>query len=116
MIATIAVLLAAMGIAALVAPARILATFGVPVTTVDGRNEVRAVYGGYGIAMAAMLLVAARAPALGPGIVACLAAALAGMALGRLVSAAIDRGAGAWPWFFCALEAIGAVLLASTVL
>jgi hypothetical protein len=115
MIAAVAVLLAAMGVAALVAPARILATFGVAVTTVDGRNEVRAVYGGYGVAMATMLLLLARDPTLGPGIAACLAAALAGMAFGRLVSAAIDRGAGPWPWLFCALEAIGAGLLASTV-
>lgn len=113
MIATVAILFLAMGIAALAAPARILATFGVPVTTVDGRNEVRAVYGGFGVAMAAMLLGAP--PALAPGVAACLAAALAGMAIGRLVSAAIDGGAGVWPWCFCGAELVGAAMLASTV-
>jgi hypothetical protein len=113
MIVTVAVLFLGMGLAALAAPARILATFGVEVTTVDGRNEVRAVYGGFGVAMAAILLVAP--PAFAPGIAACLAAALGGMAVGRLVSAAIDRGAGAWPWFFCAVEIVGAVILLSTI-
>jgi hypothetical protein len=100
-----------MGLAALVAPERILATFGVAVTTADGRNEVRAVYGGFGVAMAAMLGVALDAPQLAPGILACLAAALGGMAGGRLVSAALDRGAGRAPVVFGALEALAAVAL-----
>lgn len=111
----VAASLLAMGLAALAAPARILATFGVPVTTVDGRNEVRAVYGGYGVAMAVMLIVALRMPALAPGVFACLAAALAGMALGRIVSAVVDRPPGPWPWFFCALELLGAAALAAGV-
>ncbi|HEV7732100.1 MAG TPA: DUF4345 family protein [Candidatus Binatia bacterium] len=103
--------LLAMGVAALLAPARILATFGVAVTTVDGRNEVRAVYGGYGVAMAGMLMLALVTPELAPGIFTCLAGALAGMAGGRLVSAAIDRRAGLWPWVFFVLEALGAIVL-----
>ena len=49
-----------MGIAALVAPARILAPFGVTVATADGRSEVRAVYGGFGV-VTGVLLLARRA-------------------------------------------------------
>ena len=48
-----------MGVYALVVPAAILAPFGVPVESPDGRAEVRAVYGGFGIAVAALLGVAA---------------------------------------------------------
>lgn len=101
----------AMGLAALAAPARILATFGVSVATADGRNEVRAVYGGFGVAMAVILLVALVTPRLAPGIFACLAAALGGMAGGRVVSAVLDRTAGRAPVFFGVLEAVVAVAL-----
>jgi hypothetical protein len=104
-----------MGLAALAAPERILATFGVAVTTADGRNEVRAVYGGFGLAMAAMLAVALGAPRFAPGILACLAAALGGMAGGRLVSAALDRAAGRAPVFFGAIEAVSAWALWSAI-
>ena len=41
---------AAMGLLALARPADVLAQFGVSVETPEGRNEVRAVYGGFGLA------------------------------------------------------------------
>ena len=44
---------ALMGLGALVRPRMVLDQFGVDVGTADGRNEVRAVYGGFGVAVAA---------------------------------------------------------------
>jgi len=82
-----------MGVFALVRPAGVLAIFGTAVTTADGRNEVRAVYGGYGLTMTAALGIAATVDELRAGVFVCLALAMLGMALGRVCSAAIDREA-----------------------
>jgi hypothetical protein len=112
-----AALFAAMGVAALVRPTAILAPFGVPVPTADGRNEVRAVYGGFGVAVAALLGVAAADGGdAAEGIVIAVGIALLGMAAGRLVGGAVERASGFYPvWFFCAFEIVlGGALLAVT--
>ena len=54
----VAAFFVAMGVLALVAPERILATFGTTGLTVEGRNEVRAVYGGFGVAVGVLLVAA----------------------------------------------------------
>jgi hypothetical protein len=104
---------AAMGAGAVARPRLVLEQFGVAVETPEGRNEVRAVYGGFGIAIAALLTVAALGdPATADGIRVAVAVALAGMAGGRLVAAALERPAGAFPvWFYFAIEVVGAVAL-----
>lgn len=102
---------AAMGLAALARPAAIGEPFGVDFASVDGRNEVRAVYGGFGLAMALALVLAMQSAALRPGILACVSLALGGMAAGRLVGATLERP-GFWPWFYFGVEAVGAALLA----
>ena len=89
----VAVGFALMGLLALPRPAAVLAQFGVTLDTADGRNEVRAVYGGFGLAVAALLVIAALGdPATAEGIVVATAFALIGMAGGRLLSAAIETG------------------------
>ncbi|MEV4179315.1 DUF4345 family protein [Nonomuraea sp. NPDC049709] len=45
-IGVVAVFFAGMGVYGLVAPGKLVAQFGLRVTSADGRNEVRAVYGG----------------------------------------------------------------------
>ena len=114
LVVLVAVFFLGMGLYALALPARVLSIFGVAVTSVDGRNEVRAVYGGYGIAVGVVLLAALELPAYRDGILVCQAVGVAGMAAGRLLSAAIDRPPGFYPWFFCAVEALlaGALLAA----
>jgi hypothetical protein len=104
---------AAMGLAALVRPADVLAQFGVAVETADGRNEVRAVYGGFGLAVAAMLAVAALGdPSTADGIVVAVAVALLGMAAGRLLSAVRERPTGLYPvWAYFAIEVVSAAAL-----
>ena len=101
-----------MGVVALTTPERISATFGQATLTPAGRNEVRAVYGGFGVAIAALLAWATTVPALRLGIFLAVAVALAGMAFGRLVAAAIERSPGFYPaWFYCGLELVMAAIL-----
>lgn len=91
-IGVVAVLFAAMGLCGLVAPGALVAPFGTVVESPDARNEVRAVYGGFGMAVAAALaLAAADTGDLRSGVLLAIALALAGMAAGRMVSFLIER-------------------------
>ena len=114
---TVAAAFTAMGAGAMAQPRLVLAQFGVRVDTVEGRNEVRAVYGGFGLAIGALLAVAALAdPATADGIVVAVAVALGGMAAGRLISTAFERPAAAYPvWVYFAIEVAGAGALAATL-
>ena len=102
-----------MGLAALARPADVLAQFGVTVDTAEGRNEVRAVYGGFGLAVAALLGVAALGdPATAEGILVAVAFALIGMAAGRLLSAMREWPTGLYPvWTYFAIELASAAAL-----
>ncbi|MEU7767250.1 DUF4345 family protein [Nocardia sp. NPDC049190] len=106
----------AMGGYALVAPAALIGPFGVRLTVASARYEVRAVYGGFGLAMAAVLSVAALdLGSLRAGIMVAVGAALAGMALGRVLSAALDERTAFYPtWFYCVVEALAATALLLT--
>jgi hypothetical protein len=113
-IVAVAVFFVGMGVMALGAPGRIVAIFGTTTLTAEGRNEVRAVYGGFGVAVGVLLLVAAGSPTFRPGVLAAIATALAGMAGGRLVAALVERPRRFYPcWFYALAEALmAAVLLA----
>ena len=100
---------AAMGGIALVDPPRITRYFGISVLTSDMRNEIRAVYGGFGVAIAVML-IATSGTELAVGVRYTIAAALLGMAAGRAIGFCIERS-GRWPWIFGALEIVGALAL-----
>lgn len=113
LILAVALFFALMGLFALAQPAGVLERFGVAVETVDGRNEVRAVYGGFGLAVAGMLVYAAFTAGRGAlWIPSVIALALVGMAGGRLISMAIDRSRGGRQvWLFLAVEVVLAVML-----
>lgn len=113
----VAVGFALMGAGALARPADVLGQFGVAVGTAEGRNEVRAVYGGFGLALAAVLAVAALGDAdIRDGVVLAAACALAGMAAGRLLSAALERPRGVHPvWTYFAIELVSAGALVATL-
>ncbi len=102
----------AMGVIAFVLPVRVTDQFGVDALNADGRNEVRAVYGGFGIAMAAALVTAVFVESLRPGIGLTVSAALAGMAAGRLVSVVADRSFGRFPRLYFVIELVAAISLA----
>ena len=112
-IAAVAVFFLGMGVYALAVPAALLHPFGIRVDSPESRSEVRAVYGGFGLAVAAVLTVAAiDVGGIRPGAAVTAGAALAGMALGRVVSRLLDRGTAFYPiWFYFCVEIVGAGLL-----
>jgi hypothetical protein len=112
-----AVFFAGMGVLALVAPSRISSLVGFPEDlTPDARNEVRAVYGGFGVAVAAVLSIAVCDESLTKGVAAAIGAALAGMAGGRVVAAVLERKAGRMPLlFFLAESSLAAMLFVAAL-
>lgn len=111
-IALTGVFFAGMGIFALARPAALIRPFGITLPVPESRAEVRAVYGGFGLAIAGMLALAASGAGLRDGILITVAAALGGMAFGRLVSGAVDRPRAFYPnWFYFFVEIIAAAAL-----
>lgn len=114
---TLVIILAAvfflgMGLFALARPAALIRPFGISLPIPESRAEVRAVYGGFGLAIAGMLVLALMGSPAREGILITVAAALAGMAFGRLVSGIIDRPKAFYPnWFYFLVEATGAAAL-----
>eukprot|EP01012_Entosiphon_sulcatum_P030934 TRINITY_DN3850_c0_g2_i1.p1 TRINITY_DN3850_c0_g2~~TRINITY_DN3850_c0_g2_i1.p1 ORF type:complete len:179 (-),score=21.65 TRINITY_DN3850_c0_g2_i1:28-564(-) len=93
-----------MGVGSLVNPDLVLGQFGVRGITRAARNEVRAVYGGFGLAMSGALLLAWSDTATRAPICLTVALALAGMAAGRVLALAIDRKIDALPTLYLAIE------------
>jgi len=87
----VAVFMTGMGVLAIASPTRFLRFVGSETLGREGRNEVRAVYGGFGLMMGGILLYALQQTDYRPGILLCMGLALAGMSLGRVVSIALDR-------------------------
>jgi hypothetical protein len=111
-IAVAALFFLGMGLLALVRPARLVAPFGISLSGPEARLEVCAVYGGFGIAIAALLGVAAFDPAAHRGEVVAVAVAMLGMAGGRLLGRARDRPGAFYPvWFYFWVEVVVGVLL-----
>jgi hypothetical protein len=108
-----AVFFAGMGLLALALPHHLAALVGFPADlTPDGKNEVRAVYGGFGVAVAAVLGLAVLDESLTKGVAAAVGASLAGMAGGRVVAVALERGkVGRMPLLFFAVESSLAAML-----
>lgn len=111
-VALIAVLFAGMGVYALLAPQALVAPFGITLQRGDGRTEVRAVYGGFGVAVAGLLALAATDPTAHRGSLVAVGVALLGMAVGRAVGRAWDRPSSFYPvWFYFWVEVIAGALL-----
>ncbi len=111
---TVAVFLLVMGLLALYSPIRFAKPLGLTLVPARGTNEVRAVYGGFGVVMAGLLVHAAGEPALRDGVFLTLAFALYGMAAGRVISLMVERAAHPLMWAAMATEtALATVLLAA---
>ena len=112
-IAVTAVFFLGMGLYALAAPAALIRPFGVTPETPTSRSEIRAVYGGFGLAIAAVLVYAAwRGGEVGKGILITVGIALAGMELGRVASAVVDDRTPFYPnWFYGIVEVVAAAAL-----
>lgn len=112
-IGVIAVFFLVMGLYALAAPAALVRPFGMTLAESASRSEVRAVYGGFGLAIAGVLVFAAANPGdLRAGILITVAAALAGMAFGRLAATAMGDRTSFYPnWLYFVVEVIAAAAL-----
>ena len=107
-----AVFFLGMGIFGLARPTVLIRPFGITLPIPESRAEVRAVYGGFGLAIAGMLALAATGHPAREGILITVAAALGGMAFGRLVSGLVDRPKAFYPnWFYFLVEVIAAAAL-----
>lgn len=112
-VGAVAVFFAGMGLFALLAPQALVAPFGIALQAGEARTEIRAVYGGFGIAVAALLAVAASDPSAYGEVLVTVAVAVLGMALGRVAGRVRDRPASFYPiWLYFWVEVLaGAVLL-----
>ena len=112
-IGVVAVFFLGMGMYGLAAPAALVRPFALVADRPESRSEVRAVYGGFGIATAGVLGAVLVLPAPHDGVVTAVAVMLAGMALGRVVSRLLDGPVPLYPiWFYCGVEIVAALLLA----
>ncbi|UBU13786.1 DUF4345 family protein [Nonomuraea gerenzanensis] len=113
-ITVVAVFFFGMGVFGLVAPAALIRPFRMVADSAEARSEVRAVYGGFGVAAGGVLLVAlADVGGMRTGVVITVAVALLGMAFGRLVGRVVERSAGfypVWCYFWVEVVASGALL------
>jgi hypothetical protein len=103
-----------MGLVALARPPFIVGIFGATTPTPASRNEVRAVYGGYGLFAGATLTSACffLQADIAHGVVLAFALSLAGMAFGRTVGALLERERAFHPtWTFVLVEALLAAML-----
>ena len=105
------ILFAAMGAGLLWQPQYLTRLTGVELTTIESRNEVRAVYGGFGAAMALALFLALVYSPLRPGICLTIGLALIGMAAGRGYSWWLERTSSPMVWGFFGGELLLGILL-----
>ncbi len=100
-----------MGLVALIDPQMVVGLFDPPAFGADMRNEVRAVYGGFGLAIAALLVTTFYQPTIAEGARVAVAVALGGMAMGRIISLAIEPTDTLWPVATIGMEAALAAML-----
>lgn len=106
---------AVMGIAALVRPEFVVGFFGIRLETYAGRSEVRAVYGGFGLAVAVLIAFAVVSPSpISAGILFAIGVSVGGMAMGRLLGGMIERRMPlGWVGVFLIVEVVLAMALLS---
>lgn len=108
LVAPCAMFLLWMGCMALYRPRSFVRMLEMDATTPLARSEVRAVYGGYGVAMGAALLAGlflpTGLPAGLPAMATAVSIAMAGMAGGRMVSCALDKAMPRVAKVFTAIE------------
>ena len=105
-----AIFFLSMGVSALVRPSSVISFVKLVPETVDARNEVRAVYGGFGVVVSVLLIYSAYNSDIRSGALIAVAASLLGMALGRIISLFIEKP-GKWPIVFMFMESALAGLL-----
>lgn len=92
-----------MGASAIVRPRSVVSFVPSEPETIDARNEVRVVDGGFGLAVSLRQIFAVQNEAIKPGATLAVAVSLFGMALRRVSSLFIER-LGKWPMVFIFTE------------
>ncbi|GGQ83022.1 DUF4345 family protein [Couchioplanes azureus] len=112
-ILTAAALFLAMGGYGLIAPAALVRPFGIALPSAEARAEVRAVYGGFGVAVAGVLTIAGLdLGGIRAGAVSAVAVGLLGMAGGRLVARLAEAPRTFYPiWCYFWVETVASGLL-----
>jgi hypothetical protein len=114
----VAIFYAGLGAVCLAQPRRVPAQFGADANPPAAyRNEIRAIYGGFPLALAAVLAWAATGASadVREGVLVAAAVSTAGMALGRLVSAVIDPAESRAPWLWFGVEVVLVALLVAAI-
>ncbi len=112
-IAVVGVFFLGMGTYALISPGALAAPFRLAAQSPESRSEIRAVYGGFGIAMAAVLGAATLdVGGIRAGAVTTVGLALIGMAAGRFLSRLFDTAVRFYPvWFYFGIELVAGTAL-----
>ncbi|MFC4015898.1 DUF4345 family protein [Nonomuraea purpurea] len=116
-IVVMAVFFLGMGLYGLLSPAALIRPFRIVADSAEARTEIRAVYGGFGVAVAGLLLAAAAdTGGIRTGVVVAVAVSLLGMAFGRLVARAVEQPSAFYPsWLYFWVEAVGGGALLAAI-
>lgn len=107
----VAIFFFGMGAIAIADPTYLLSFFDAGELGADMRNEVRAVYGGFGLLVGAMLFYSLTANRFADGIKLAISLSLTGMALGRVISLMIEPTDTSFPVLFIGVELVMAAML-----
>lgn len=111
LVGLVAIFFLIMGITALIDPQGTLRVFEPQIFNSDMRNEIRAVYGGFGIAVGGTLLATLKYASIAGGARAAIAIALIGMATGRTISFVLEPALSSFPALFLGAELLMASML-----
>jgi hypothetical protein len=106
----------ALGVRALLRPKNLLAEFKIFANEDVSRNEIRAVYGGFPLAASGLLIFSLWDTPYSDGILFAVAVSTLGMAVGRIVSAAIDGALDRFPAIFIGVELVIAACIAAKLM
>ncbi|MBV1934345.1 MAG: DUF4345 domain-containing protein [Parvibaculaceae bacterium] len=104
-----------MGFGAVIDPDSTLSYFSAGTLGADMRNEVRAVYGGYGVAIGLLLLATLKMSSLKTGVRLTVSVSVGGMAAGRFLSMLMEQPAGDFPLLILFVEIALVVMLAAAL-
>jgi hypothetical protein len=104
-----------MGLGALIDPNTTLSYFSAGPLGPDMRNEVRAVYGGYGIAICLLLLATLWISSIKTGARLAVLVSVGGMAGGRILSMMMETPAGEFPLTILIVEIVLVAMLAGAL-
>ena len=95
----------------LIQPEKILNYLGCEIFSRNGKNEVRAVYGGLRIGIGLLLLATVSMPGIRTGIFLTVGIVLLGTILGRVISVLLDGSPTTPTWIITALESFQSGIL-----